>query len=52
MERRKVPLPHLLWHWKATKYLYLTSSETGELPSTSTSPLVALEFHEVPLPHL
>ena len=35
-----------------TRYLYRTSSDTGEQPSIPTSPQVVLESHKVPLPNI
>ena len=62
LESHQVPLPLLKWYCRATKYLYLNSSDTGEPlgtskvagepPSISTSLLVTLESHQVPLPNL
>ena len=35
-----------------TKYLYLTSSDTGEPVGTITTPLVILEGHQVRLSYI
>ena len=50
--RHPVPSPYLYWQWEATRYLYLTSTNSVEPPGTTTLPLLTMGSHQVLLPYL